>query len=575
VNGLLVVLLVACLNSALGWSDDFYHERFMGDFEMDGYDAYGYDGSLYSEFDPYEYYWNAADIQTEPPVELSSEEELTDYLAYDPTQSVVLGFFDPNTDESKENLRVFLEVANQFYMGVRFAYTTNEELRKSHEHEKTAIFVYPATTHLNEKYEKTHYRYPSTTVIDSSLALFIASNGLSLVEELNWANYELYDKAQTPHFVLYTNIDHEKHEKQFKYFMTRIRKIAQEFRGEMLFSVADQKEMGYLWDLDFSKLSEKMSSSNPLDFMITIVDKDKKFSMPLKDKKFDPDAVKQWIFEFLENKLDGETREVYRPQEMDSRDKEYGWRYVTRAHTHNFRRVAFHHDHTHVTLAHFYVPFDPHCQHSRSVLERVAENFHKDGQVSVISMDITRYFPTKWPNGTDIFTFEEDEELPKYYYIMNKIKGRDRKPGDMNFDVEEEYEIKAYEGQCTFGELSRNIYLMKKRWDPDFIPPKDYSKEPQERDPEEEERQRRRMREEEEEMQLDPEERMKRRQEREEEERQRRFEENERKVTEETMEAARLRRRAWLAEETFGSEQAEQEVQEEEEEEEGDGRDEL
>lgn len=85
---------------------------------MDGYDAYGYDGSLYSEFDPYEYYWNAADIQTEPPVEISTEDELQDYLTYDPTQAVVMGFFDTEHEESKKNLKTFLDVADHFYFGL-------------------------------------------------------------------------------------------------------------------------------------------------------------------------------------------------------------------------------------------------------------------------------------------------------------------------------------------------------------------------------------------------------------------------------------------------------------------------
>jgi len=84
--------------------------------DLDGYDAYGYDASLYGEFDPYEYYWNQADIQTEPPSEIVSNDDLDAFLTYDDSQAVVMGYFGEDED-SQKNMEVFLSVCDEFYTG--------------------------------------------------------------------------------------------------------------------------------------------------------------------------------------------------------------------------------------------------------------------------------------------------------------------------------------------------------------------------------------------------------------------------------------------------------------------------
>lgn len=78
---------------------------------------------------------------------------------------------------------------------------------------------------------------------------------IPLVGEKTYKSSARYEKSKLPNVVVFTAVDHIKNAKGFQYIANRVRKVAKEYLGKFLFSVANKDDYSYaLADYDIPEL---------------------------------------------------------------------------------------------------------------------------------------------------------------------------------------------------------------------------------------------------------------------------------------------------------------------------------
>ena len=90
-----------------------------------------------------------------------------------------------------------------------------------------------------------------------TLKKFIYKKSVPLVGQKTWKSGDRYDKAGVPIVTLFAAIDLEKNSKGFDYFANRLRKVAVDYVGKLIFNVGDKEDFSYQLEDYGLELSEK------------------------------------------------------------------------------------------------------------------------------------------------------------------------------------------------------------------------------------------------------------------------------------------------------------------------------
>lgn len=241
----IIFAIVSCL---------FYQGFAQYDDEDEGYgmgDPYGGYGG-----DPYGGYGGGGP----PAVEIKdvkTSAELKNFLEErEGKEAALVGFFDE--ENNAEDLETFREVAGTIN-GMKVAVATSKELLEESKYDGCAVVLHRPKKTVSEKYERPKSRYPSKKLKAETLEKFIYEKAVPLVGEKSAYTGVIYDKQRLPVITLFAdNADLDKNEKQFNYYANRMRKVANDYKNEIIFAIASKSDYSYeLDDYDLSLPTRK------------------------------------------------------------------------------------------------------------------------------------------------------------------------------------------------------------------------------------------------------------------------------------------------------------------------------
>eukprot|EP00635_Sarcinochrysidales_sp_CCMP3193_P007453 CAMPEP_0118899292 /NCGR_PEP_ID=MMETSP1166-20130328/5913_1 /TAXON_ID=1104430 /ORGANISM="Chrysoreinhardia sp, Strain CCMP3193" /LENGTH=438 /DNA_ID=CAMNT_0006838417 /DNA_START=58 /DNA_END=1374 /DNA_ORIENTATION=- len=404
-----VWLLVVCALKVAS-AEDFDEEDF--GLEGEGSSEYGYGGGGgYGGGDEDEYGGDPS-----PAFEVVEDlEALEAFVAQDELEPAVVGFFDPDRDAAA--MATFQEVAEKDRYDFRFALTTDEEVRTGMKYAKSAVVsVYLPPRFVSPKYDKPKARYPSSKLDADALTKFVYKKSLPLVGQKTWKSGDRYDKAGVPILTLFASIDLEKNPKGFDYFANRLRKVAADYVGKMVFNIGDKDDFSYsLADYDLALETKK-------DIGVGVKHGDKHYKMT---DKFNVDNVRAFVEAVLAGELTPKIKVANTDYDDDDEDEEgsssdsgggpmYGDSSpVVSLTSDTFEAETKDKD----AFLEFYAPWCGHCQQLKPTYTSLAEKLKPYSEnVIVAAMDATAHDP---PAGFDV---------AGYPTILFKPKGADPIP---------------------------------------------------------------------------------------------------------------------------------------------------
>lgn len=384
------VLWVAVCVVWVAWADEFdMDDDAMDDMDPDMYDP-SYDGGYgdYGGMGDDEY--GAGADPTPAAEELHSVESVNEFVTQEQTEPSVVGFFE----ESSEALETFQNVADSNRYDFRFAYTTDDDVRAHFKYTKgPVVLVYAPPRFVSEKFDKARARYPSSKLDPDALAKFVYKKSLPLVGQKTWKSGDRYEKAKVPIVTLFAAVDLEKNPKGFDYFANRLRKVAADYVGRLVFNIGDKDDFSYvLQDYDLELESKK-------DVGVGIKDGDKYYKM---DAKFNVENLKAFVESVLKGEIEPKIKEEPSYDDEDRGDDEdddassfYEDTNVAVLTADNFEDTTDGKD----AFLEFYAPWCGHCMQLKPVYKQLADNLADVDSVVVGAMDATAHDP---PSGYDV-----------------------------------------------------------------------------------------------------------------------------------------------------------------------------
>jgi protein disulfide-isomerase A3 len=116
---------------------------------------------------------------------------------------------------------------------------------------------------VNDKLERSKYRYPSKTLVNKNKPLldFIRIKSLPLAGELTHKNQVVYDGLNKPVVTVFSQVDLVRNIKGYNYLANRVRKIAKQYENKIVFNIASIDTFSYLMEhhFGFESVSNKQT----------------------------------------------------------------------------------------------------------------------------------------------------------------------------------------------------------------------------------------------------------------------------------------------------------------------------
>lgn len=144
--------------------------------------------------------------------------------------------------------------------------------------------------------EKAKARYPGKSLKAESLKKFIYDKSLPLVGLRSFEGEERYRKPGLPIVTVFADVDLDKNFKTFQYVANRVRKVAVDHKGKVLFNIANKKEFNYLLDDYGLKSLDKNDIGMGLVFGNTFYHSKNAFSV---------DTLREFVKQFLNGEIVG------------------------------------------------------------------------------------------------------------------------------------------------------------------------------------------------------------------------------------------------------------------------------
>eukprot|EP01034_Spumella_vulgaris_P021665 gene21665-27706_t len=256
--------------------------------------------------------------------------------------------------------------------------------------------------------ERSKHRYPSKTVSSmEQLQDFVRQKALPVVGEMTPNKVTQYANARLPVLTVFTAVDHERNAKGFQYVTNRVRKVASEFKGRVLFNVANT--------LDFTQALDHYGfddvHNNPI--LVGLVDENMYYAMDA-TTPFSVEALTAFVQSFRSGRLVGKERvpeKVPRGHSEESEDDGSPSSVVTLTDS-NFKEVVT--DSAADVLVEFYAPWCGHCKQLAPEFKRAASAFSEDSGVTLAAMDATAHTVPK--------TFDVQGYPTLYFVPADKTK---------------------------------------------------------------------------------------------------------------------------------------------------------
>lgn len=239
---------------------------------------------------------------------LNSIEEINDFIKETNDQAAVIGYIDSSFDADKS---AFEDVQSSWSYYYRFGMVSNTEVLEELKYDGPVVVVHKPSKYVNEKDEKLKARYPSKNIKKDSLMKFILDKSIPIVgERTHKTDYE-YDNSKKPVVTVFFEIDHEKNPKGVTYVTNRLKKLAKEYSGKVIFAIANLS--GYSYKLE----TYGLKSESKKDIIVGLKNEVLHYKMT---EKFSVENIKAFIEDFKAGKLVGKEKEEYKPPKEDNGD---------------------------------------------------------------------------------------------------------------------------------------------------------------------------------------------------------------------------------------------------------------
>mmetsp|Transcript_33002 Transcript_33002/g.95556 ORF Transcript_33002/g.95556 Transcript_33002/m.95556 type:complete len:441 (-) Transcript_33002:34-1356(-) len=360
----------------MGMPSDMDYGDFGGGYGGFG-DDYGYGGEGYGGYGGYGEDFGGYGGDTGPAfTTIEDIAGVQKFLDEEATEPAVVGFFNDETNQ--DDISVFEEIAGSNRYNYRFAYSVEDDVR---DHFKggsgCSVYVYLPPRFVNDKYDKPKARYPSKHLDSSALTKFIEKKTLPLVGQKTWRSNERYDKTGLPVVTLFTKVDLEKNPKGFDYYSNRLRRVAQDYVGKLVFNVGDKEDFSYLLEDYGLELPDKKHVG------VGIQEGNNYYKMT---EPFNVDNLRAFVADYAAGKLTPKVKEEpdYGAGAEEDDDEETAVVTVTDS---NFAEVV--NDDSKDVMVEFYAPWCGHCQALKPEYKRLAADFESDESVTIAAMDAT------------------------------------------------------------------------------------------------------------------------------------------------------------------------------------------
>ena len=342
-----------------------------GDEYGDPYGGGGnpYGGNPYGGGDPY----GGGEPQTESLKTLDSIEEINEFLNASNDQATVIGYIGSSYEQDKSS---FEEVQSSWSYYYRFGIVTKADLLEELKYDGPVVYVHKPSKYLQEKEEKSKARYTSKKVVSTSLKKFILDKSIPLVGERSYKTEYEYDQSKKPVITVFFEIDHEKNPKGITYVTNRLKKLAKEFNGKIIFCIASLSAYNYKLE------NYGLKSDSKKDIKVGLKNDVLHYKM---DEKFSVDNIKTFIENFKAGKVVGKEKEAPKPPK-DDEDDDNDESNVTKLTNDNANEVL---KSGKDIMVEFYAPWCGHCKALKPEYKKLADTFKDDDSVTIAAMDAT------------------------------------------------------------------------------------------------------------------------------------------------------------------------------------------
>ncbi len=281
---------------------------------------------------------------------LHTVEEVESFLNFEKFEPAVLGYF---AEDNEFDIEAFVKVGEALGQNFKFGYTTSKDVLSTTKYGSSAVVLHKPVALVDSKYEKTKLRYSSSTINEASLTTFLKDKWFPLVGILTASNSKQYEALELPVLSLFSRIDPETDVKLFKYYISRLRKVADQFNGKVVFNIANPDHVNstpYGVDDKMPKHSDTIVVVKGSDDMY--------FEM---EGKFSTDGLISFVDSFLSGGIDGRpatTPKASHPGMGDEEEDDSDSTVVVGT-DENFKDVISGKD----TMLEFYAPWCGHCKH--------------------------------------------------------------------------------------------------------------------------------------------------------------------------------------------------------------------
>lgn len=370
-----------------------------GGYGGDPYGGYGgYGGGYGDEYggDP-----------TPPFTLLEDIESVQKFLNDEDTEPAVIGFFNEEAHQSDIEAFVSVAAANRYEM--RFAYSIEDDVRAAYSKKSTGmrVDVFKPPRFVSDKYDKPKARYPGKYIDEGALTKFFQKSALPLVGQKTWKSNERYESSGLPVVTVFTDVDLEKNSKGFDYYANRVRKVAVDFKTQLVFNIGDKSDFEYLLDDYDLELPDKK------DVGVGIKFNDHYYHMT---ESFSVDNLRNFVESYLKGELTAKVKETPSepPSHDDDEDEDDGSpSSVVTLTNDNFEEVVMA-EGTDV-MVEFYAPWCGHCMQLKPTYKKLAAAFDNVPSVTVAAMDATEH---DVPEGFDV------QGYPTVLFLPNGAKDK-------------------------------------------------------------------------------------------------------------------------------------------------------
>jgi len=298
----------------------------------------------------------------------------------------VIGFFSGKQSQLHS---AFLLVASKKRDSFAFGKVTDADMAKEFGLDSEGLIAF-------KDYDEGQVVYQGSSKT-TDVQNWVDLHSLPLVGEFTESNSENYAKRGLPVARLFASVNWKVNEKQKKYYVNRLKKAAEEFKGKVVFSYADK-----------SAFQQEVNDYNVKDEEASLVidnfQDGKKFRM---DEKFSAENVLQFVRDFVAGKLKPYTKSEKIPKKNDGPVKTVVGL--------NFDEIV--NDPEKDVLIEFYAPWCGHCKQLAPKYEELGEKFKGVDTVTIAKIDATA-------NDYDRSGFEVSG-YPTIYFVPAK---KDAKP---------------------------------------------------------------------------------------------------------------------------------------------------